>query len=69
MDSISLTTETPTPEDSRHFEAAIDEIFAKLLASDVRIANDQADIDRLKTETRDILADFKRSSLITKIMA
>jgi uncharacterized protein YaaN involved in tellurite resistance len=59
MDNIALTTEAPIPEDSKHFEAAIDEIFAKLMASDVRIANDQAEIDRLKTETRDILAELQ----------
>jgi hypothetical protein len=68
MDSISLTTETPTPEDSRHFEAAIDEIFAKLLASDVRIANDQADIDRLKTETRDMANSSLKCNTCSKLM-
>jgi uncharacterized protein YaaN involved in tellurite resistance len=59
MDNITLTTETPIPEDSKHFEAAIDEIFTQLSASDVRIANDQAEIDRLKTETRGILAELQ----------
>jgi uncharacterized protein YaaN involved in tellurite resistance len=59
MENIALTTEMPTPQDTKHFEAAIDEIFVQLAASDGRIAKDQAEIDRLKTETRGILAELQ----------
>jgi hypothetical protein len=59
MENIALTTETPTSKDAKHFEAAIDEIFVQLAASDVRIANDQAEINRLKTETQSILAELQ----------
>jgi uncharacterized small protein (DUF1192 family) len=59
MDNTALTPEIPTTKGSKHFKAAIDTIFAQLAVSDVRIANDQAEIDRLKAQTRTLLAELQ----------
>jgi hypothetical protein len=59
MDNLEMMAEVPTTKDSKHFEAAIEEIFTQLAVADIQIASDQAEIDRLKTETRSILAELQ----------
>lgn len=49
----------PTPEETLTYESAIDEIFNKIGQIDVRIRQNQAEIDRLKMETRTILDELK----------
>jgi hypothetical protein len=62
MDNIALTTESPMPDNSKHFEAAIEQIFVQLAVSDDQITQDQAEIDRLKAETRSILTEMQAVS-------
>lgn len=57
MDDI-LTTE-PNPEETKRLKAALSEIFAQVERIDERIARDQQETERLRKDTRKILAQLK----------
>ena len=49
----------PTPEETVDLRMEIQRLFAEMEAADIRIKRDQKEIDRLKAETRVILAQLK----------
>ena len=49
----------PTAEEARKVEAALSEIFAEVERIDERIAKDQQETERLRLETRKMLAEFE----------
>lgn len=49
----------PTAEEVRKVEAALSEIFAAVERIDERIAKDQQETERLRIETRKMLAEFE----------
>lgn len=49
----------PTAEETRKVEAILSEIFAQVERIDERIAKDQQETERLRVETRKMLAALK----------
>ena len=49
----------PTVEETRKVEAVLSEIFAQVERIDERIAKDQQETERLRVETRKMLAALK----------
>jgi len=49
----------PTPKKTIDLRAEIQFLFAEIEAADSRIGRDQEEIDRLKAETRAILAQLR----------
>ncbi len=56
--SKDITIE-PTAEEAAQIEAATKELLAEIKRANDQMANDQQEIDRLKTQTRAILAKLK----------
>lgn len=54
-----LTPSFPTPQTDDELKAAIDRCFAEMRRLRALMEKDQTDIDRLKAETRAILAQLK----------
>lgn len=54
----SLTLE-PTAEEAQKVEEALSEIFAKVARIDERISKDQQETERLRAETRKMLAQLQ----------
>lgn len=48
-----------TPDEAADLEAAIDDLIVEIKRATKRMRGDQADIERLKAETRAILAELK----------
>lgn len=57
MDNTS--TMEPTAEEARKIEVALSEIFAEVERIDERIYKDQQETERLRAETRRMLAQLK----------
>ncbi len=49
----------PMPKTDKEYKAAIDQCFAQIERMREQIARDQMEIDRLKAETRAILAELR----------
>ncbi|MBC7528088.1 MAG: hypothetical protein H7308_11115 [Chthonomonadaceae bacterium] len=49
----------PTPEETIDLREEIQSLFAEMEAADISIKRDQDEIDRLKAETRAILAQLR----------
>ena len=47
------------PDEAARIEAAIDECFAAMKLANKKMASDQAEIERLKAETRTMLTQLK----------
>lgn len=47
------------PDEAARIEAAIDECIAAMKIANLQMANDQAEIERLKAETRKMLTELK----------
>lgn len=56
--SKDITIE-PTAEEAAQIEAASKELLAEIKRANDQMASDQQEIDRLKTQTRAILAKLK----------
>jgi cytochrome c556 len=52
-------SEQPPADGATGWRAAIEQIFDQMVQADVRIQNYQVEIDRLKAETRAMLAEMK----------
>jgi hypothetical protein len=52
-------TVEPTTEEEAELKKAIEEMFAQMEQADIRIKRHQESIDRLKAETRAILAQIE----------
>lgn len=48
-----------SPDEATRIEAAIDECIAAMKIANAQMANDQAEIERLKAETRKMLTELK----------
>ena len=55
----NTSTVEPTSEEVAELRAAIQQIFEEMEAADTRIEDYQNDIDRLKAETRAMLAQIR----------
>jgi cytochrome c556 len=55
----TITTE-PTAEEAAELKAAIQQIFEQIEQADARIKSYQEDTDRLRAETRAMLAQLRR---------
>lgn len=53
------TLALPTAEEAKKIETALSEIFVEVAKIDERIAKDQQETERLRTETRKILTELK----------
>lgn len=47
------------PDEAARIEAAIDECIAAMKIANAQMANDQAEIERLKAETRTMLTELR----------
>jgi hypothetical protein len=55
----AVLTADPAEDDRKDWQAAIDILFAQMKRIDEKIANDQADIEKLRDETRAMLAELR----------